>query len=176
MHEVSGSKVYRLFYPSVPVIVAARSEESVSGMAVVSIISVSNEPPRVAFSSSRSHHTYELVARSRSFSVSWLDSRFVNNVQSLGTSSGAGIPDKLRSAGLSHTAGKVLDVPVINGAAAVLECSVAEIRPLGDHDLIVGDVRAARAEEDFREYWTLEGYHPILYAGMAEGLFSVYRG
>src|SRR2546426_4556563 len=126
MHEVSGSKVYRLFYPAVPVIVAARSEESVSGMAVVTIISVSNEPPRIAFSSSRSHHTYELVARSRSFSVSWLDSRFVKNVEKLGVSSGADVPDKLRSAGLSHTQGRVVDAPVINEAKATLECSVIE--------------------------------------------------
>ena len=176
MHEVSGSKVYRLFYPSVPVIVAARSVGIVSAMAVVSMLSVSNEPARVAFSSSRSHHTYSVLARARSFSVSWLDSRFLKNVERLGTSSGAGDPDKLRSAGLSHSTGRTIDVPVIDEAAAVLECSIAEIIPLGDHDLVVGDVRAARADEDFHEYWMFGAYHPILYAGLADGLLSIYRG
>ncbi len=175
MHEVAGSKVYRLFYPSVPVIVAARFDGRISAMPVVSILSVSSSPPRVAFSSSTSHRTYEAIVRSKSFSAVWLDTKFIKSVENLGTSSSGTAPDKLGSAGLTHHGGRVLDVPVIDGASAVLECSVSEVRTLGDHDLVVGEVMVAYAEEDFADYWAFKGYSPILYSGMVDG-FRVYRG
>ena len=172
MHDIDGSKVYRLFYPSVPVIMAARFEGKVSAMPVVSVMSVSNSPPRICFSSSPLHRTYEAIVRSKSFSASWLDRKFVKSVEKLGTSS-ATAADKLSSAGLSHHGGKFLDVPVLDSASAVLECSVMEVRALGDHDLVVGEVRGAYAEGDFDDYWAFSEYHPILYAGMADR-FRVY--
>ena len=145
MHDVVGSKVYRLFYPSVPVIVAARFDGRIFAMPVVSILSVSNTPPRIGFSSSPSHRTYEAVVGSKAFSAVWLDNKFVKSVEILGTSSGASATDKLSSAGLSHHGGRFLDVPVLDNASAVLECSVIEVRTLGDHDLVIGEVRGSYA-------------------------------
>ncbi len=175
MHEVDGSKVYRLFYPSVPVVVATRAAGRVSGMPVVSILSGSNSPPRIAFSSTPTHDTHRMIVEAGAFSVAWLDETQVRSLELLGTSSGAGVADKLASSGLEHRRGTTLDVPVIEGASAALECSVSEVRPLGDHELIVGDVRRAFAKEDFGEYWEFDEYRPILYCGMGGG-FQLYRG
>ncbi len=175
MNEVVGENVYRLFYPSVPAIVAAYREGLVAAMPVVSILSVSNKPPRVAFSSLPTHRTYRTVIESGSFSVSWLDSRFVKSIEMLGASSREDTADKLRSAGLSHHRGGALDVPVIGEASAVLECAVAGVHHLGDHDLVVGDVKRAYAAEDFGDYWSYHGYRPIMYAGSPDS-FRVYRG
>ncbi len=175
MNQIVGERVYRLFYPSVPAIVGAYREGIVAAMPVVSILSVSNKPPRIAFSSLPIHRTYRTVIESGSFSVSWLDSKFVKSVEMLGARSRGDTVDKLLSAGLSHYRGAVLDVPVIGEASAVLECTVAGVHHLGDHDLVVGDVRAAYAGEDFGDYWSYHDYRPILYAGSPDS-FRVYRG
>ncbi len=73
MRDIGTDIVYRLLYPSVPVVVAAHHEGRVAAMPVVSVMSVSNIPPRVAFASSPSHNTYKTVIASRWFSLCWLD-------------------------------------------------------------------------------------------------------
>lgn len=165
MKDVEPGKVYRLFYPSVPVIVASRLGEVVSAMPVVSILSLSNSPAMVGFSSSPTHATYRTTVSSRAFSVSWMGREHTRSVELLGGRTGEGVRDKLGSAGLRHRGGRVLDVPVPEAAAASLECSLVETRGFGDHHLLVGEVKAAYATGDFSEYWQFRDYHPILYAG-----------
>jgi flavin reductase (DIM6/NTAB) family NADH-FMN oxidoreductase RutF len=165
MNDVDYSKVYRLFYPAVPVVVASSFRDTVSAMAVVTAVSVSDVPPRVGFASLRTHSTYKTIESSRSFSMSWLDRSLAREVELLGSKREEGVKDKLASAGLKHRRGRVLDVPVIDAAAATLECSVVKVESLGDHDFIVGEVKASYSESDFSEYWQFRRYRPILYIG-----------
>jgi flavin reductase (DIM6/NTAB) family NADH-FMN oxidoreductase RutF len=174
MKNVDLSKVYRLFYPNVPVIVAASYDNIVSAMPVVSLVSLSNKPSRVGFSSFTTHSTYKTILSAHSFSISWLDKRFVNAVELLGLPRVTSVNDKLAFAGFEHHKGRTLDVPVIDSASAVLECSLLNTYNFGDHDLIIGDVKAAYASEDFSEYWQFKDYHPILYIGSAYG-FRVFE-
>jgi flavin reductase (DIM6/NTAB) family NADH-FMN oxidoreductase RutF len=103
-----------------------------------------------------------------------VDASFVRSLEVLGTTSHS-LPDKLMAAGLKHSPGRKLDVPIVEGAAASLECSLDARQPLGDHELLIGRVHEARASEDFREYWTFESYRPVLYAGTQDGSFQTYR-
>jgi flavin reductase (DIM6/NTAB) family NADH-FMN oxidoreductase RutF len=105
----------------------------------------------------------------QAFSLSWIDSKFAKAVESLGTRSAATFRDKLAAGGLTHKWGVILRVPVVVEASAVLECSLAEIHKLGDHDLLVGDIRNAYASSDFSEYWKFKQYHPMLYVGSERG-------
>jgi len=166
MRAVAPSKAYRLLYPAVPVVVAATCEAKVSAMPAVSIISLSNEPAMIGISSSPSHDTYGTIVRARCFSVSWLDERHVRAVEGLGSSSGAGVRDKLRAAGLHYRLRGTLAVPIVREASAYISCTLARVERFGDHELIVGGVRDARAIEDFGDYWAFRLYHPILYSGM----------
>ena len=170
MNDFDYSKAYRLFYPAVPVVVASSYRGIVSAMAVVTAVSVSNVPPRVGFASLPTHSTYRTIASSHSFSMSWLDRRLAREVELLGSKRGKGVADKLRSVGLKHSKGRVLDVPIVDGAAATLECSVVKVQTLGDHDFIVGEVKAAYAEPDFSGYWQFKRYRPILYVGSPDRL------
>jgi flavin reductase (DIM6/NTAB) family NADH-FMN oxidoreductase RutF len=153
----------------------AHHEGKVAAMPVVSVMSVSNDPPRVAFASSPSHYTYKIVVASGWFSLCWLDSSLAGCVEQLGTKGGEGVPDKLLSVGLSHHLGHTMKVPVIDSASAVMECYVSGAEKLGDHYLVLGDVKAVYAVEDFTDYWTFKGYHPILYAGLSP-TFTLYHG
>jgi flavin reductase (DIM6/NTAB) family NADH-FMN oxidoreductase RutF len=166
MKKVAASKAYRLFYPAIPVVVAASYRGKTSAMPAVSIISLSNKPALIGISSSPSHATYGTIVKAKSMSVSWLDRRYAQTVEALGTKSGTEIPDKLGAAGLHHELKGSPEVPVIREASAYLACALAGVQRFGDHHLIVAEVKEARASEDFSDYWAFKVYHPILYSGL----------
>lgn len=167
MKSVDPSEVYRLLYPSVPAVVAAEHSEKLSAMPVVSVISVSDDPALVGFSASPSHDTYRTASRARRFSLSWLGEEHRQAVETLGTTSGRSVTDKLASCGLGHRKEGVPAVPVVAGAVAYVVCGVVEERKYGDHVFVVGKVEQARASSDFNGYWSFRDYRPILYAGIA---------
>lgn len=167
MKRVPTSKVYRLLYPAVPAVVAATFGGTTSAMPAVSVISLSNDPALIGISSSPSHATYRTIVKAKRLSVSWLDSRYGEAVVKLGSASGNGIRDKLRAGGLHYSLKGAPQVPVIREASAYVSCTLAGVHRIGDHNLLVAQVREARAIEDFDEYWTFKLYHPILYTGTA---------
>jgi flavin reductase (DIM6/NTAB) family NADH-FMN oxidoreductase RutF len=173
MRKVSPSQVYRLFYPSVPAILAATLSGKTYAMPVVSVISLSNDPTLIGISSSPSHATFHAVLEAKCFSVSWLDKRYRRAIEQLGTSSGREVADKLAASGLHHRAASSPRVPVITEASAYLTCSVEFVQRYGDHELLVGRVEEARADADFEEYWTFKNYRPILYTGLGKRSFGV---
>ena len=170
LKAVDKGKAYRLFYPAVPAVLSASHGRTVSAMPVVSLISLSETPPLVGVSSSPSHFTHRVVLASRKFSLCWLDRKDVRGVGVLASNSGKEGEDKLKSAGLKHRRGRKLDVPVLASAVATLECSLTKSVRFGDHDLLVGEVQAAYAVEDFQQYWSFERYRPIFYTGWRGGL------
>lgn len=175
MKDIDPSKVHRLFYPDVPAVMCSSYGGRVSAMPVVSYSSLSEDPPLIGVSCSPRGFTCGLALKSGRFSLCWLDRRFTDAFGKLATTSGRDSADKLASAGLKHSRGKALDVPVVSQAVAVLECSVASRARFGDHVLLVGSVKAAYASSDFRDYWRFKAYRPILYTGWQGGL-SVYQG
>jgi len=174
MNPVDPSKVYRLLYPAVPAIISCNDRGLVYAMPVVSVISLSNSPPLIGVSSSPTHSTHQAIVAAGCFSLSWVGASLIRSLEVLGTTPHSAA-DKLQSAGLRHTHGKTVDVPIIEGAVASVECSLYERRSLGDHELLVGKVQDARASEDFQEYWRFQTYSPVLYSGMKEGSFRTYR-
>jgi len=111
------------------------------------------------------HRTYRLIVASQRFAVCWLSYDDLQAAMTLGESSGQESGNKLATAGLSHHRGTVLDVPIPERAYGWLECSVVWSRQTGDHEFFVADVKAAYADEDFRDYWSFERYRPIVYVG-----------
>jgi len=173
LNKVDPSRVYRLFYPAVPAVVSCNDRGLVYSMPVVSIIPLSNDPAIIGFASSPQHATHVAISQVRSFSVCWLDSSKVEAVKVLG-STGHTAPDKLKAAGLPHSRGKTLDVPIVEGSAAALECTLYHRQVIGDHELVIGKVQAAWAIDDFQEYWKFERYRPLLYTGLQGGALGTH--
>jgi flavin reductase (DIM6/NTAB) family NADH-FMN oxidoreductase RutF len=173
MNPVDLTKIYRLLYPAVPAILSCNDRGLIYAMPVVSMVSLSNDPPLIGVSSSPEHSTHKAIVSVRCFSLSWVDASLFRSLEVLGTTPHGGV-DKLQSAGLKHTKGKVLDVPIVEGAAAALECTLYARQVLGDHELLVGKVQDARASEDFQGFWRFQTYNPVLYAGTQEGSFRTY--
>lgn len=175
MLKVDPSLIHRLFYPQVPLVMAAMSGGRVSAMPVVSYASVSDSPPLVAVACNPGGFTCKLALKAGSFSLSVLGRNRADVVSHLATTSGSKVKDKLADSGLKHAEGKKLKVPVLEDAVATLECRLISKRRLGDHLLLVGRVEEAHAGDAFKEFWDFSRYRPLLYAGWRGGL-TTYPG
>ena len=175
LKEVDPTKVHRFFYPSVPAVLCAAHNGRVSAMPVTSCIPLSEIPPVVGVSCNPQAFTFLLASRSRLFSLCILDRSRASAIEFLATHSGRVSLDKLADAGLGWVRGASLDVPVIKGSQAVLECSLVSKRRFGDHLLVVGKVEGASASADFKDYWQFKTYHPVLYTGW-QGRMTTYTG
>jgi flavin reductase (DIM6/NTAB) family NADH-FMN oxidoreductase RutF len=142
-------------------------------MPVVSYASVSESPPLVAVACNPRSFTCKLAVNASSFSLCILNRNHADAVAKLATTSGSRVKDKLLDAGLKHKPGSKLNVPVIKGADATLECRLKDQWLLGDHTLLVGLVEAASASQAFKDFWDFEKYHPLLYTGWREGLTTM---
>lgn len=173
--EVNPSLIHRLFYPQVPLVMSARYRGRVSAMPVVSYASASDKPPAVVVSCNPGGFTCKLAQKAGSFSLSILDRGSIGAFARLASVSGMKVKDKLADAGLRHKQGKALNVPVIDRALATLECQLTGTRTIGDHIMLIGEVRAAYAASAFNDFWDYSQYKPLLYAGWRDGM-TTYPG
>ncbi len=110
-----------------------------------------------------------IIRNSKSFSVNWMDSRYVTSVDFLGFQREGNPEDKIRAAGLNWLPGNKTSAPIVSEAAAALECKLSRILHLGDNDLVVGNVVSTRISRDFSEYWRFKTYKPLIYFGAVTG-------
>lgn len=168
--------IHRLFYPQVPAVLSARHRGRVSAMPVVSYVSVSDEPPLVGVGCNPSTFTCQLALKSKAFSLSLLGSAHFRSVEELASMHGTAVKDKLHAVGLEHRRGTKLAVPLIEEAEATLECKLKRSLNLGDHVMLIGEVKAAYATGAFTDFWDFGRYSPILYAGWREGMTTYSAG
>jgi flavin reductase (DIM6/NTAB) family NADH-FMN oxidoreductase RutF len=168
--------IHRLFYPQVPLVLCARAEERVSAMLVVSYASASEKPPFVAVSCSPLAFTCKLALKAGAFSLCALDRKELGSVELLASISGEKVKDKLEAAGIPYALGEALHTPIIASSVASLECSIESKRKLGDHVLIIGEVKGCDAAEGFSDFWDFAKYRPILYTGWKNGMSTYAEG
>lgn len=166
LKKVRRDLVHRIFYPVVPIIVTSQSRKRIGGMAAVSCMPISVNPPLVGISISPKNRTHGLVKTSGCFALNWLDAQDIAKVAYCGFVSGSGIKDKISASGFHTRPGKELSLPIISEAHATAECRVVDRFVLGDHDLFIGEVVVAYATDDFDQYWLFKEYSPILYIGL----------
>jgi flavin reductase (DIM6/NTAB) family NADH-FMN oxidoreductase RutF len=163
--DVEPAKIHRLFYPQVPVVLTAEFQGHIGGMPAIWCMPLSFNPPLVGVAIAPEHATYEMLIGAQAFAINWLNFSFAKQVGELGEESAKGVRDKLSTVGLSFVKGSLTGQPMIRDAEGVLECRLHERHRIGTHELIVGEVVAASATENFTEYWDFSKYKPILYAG-----------
>jgi 3-hydroxy-9,10-secoandrosta-1,3,5(10)-triene-9,17-dione monooxygenase reductase component len=128
------------FATGVTVVTAPES----AGATVNSFTSVSLDPPLVAFCLRCGSRTGDSVRRHRRFAVSILSHAQRDVCQCFART------DRDR-APVDRQLVDVAGVPVVRDALAYLTCTLTSMQRHGDHDMVVGQVRAAqatRAEEE----------------------------
>ncbi len=179
--EVDPAKIHRIFYPQVPVVVTVEFEGRIGGMTAIWCMPLSFNPPMIGVAIAPEHETYRMIMGAGAFGMNWLDFSYAEKVGEIGETSAKEYRNKLSAVGFTTIKGKKTSQPLIQEASAVLECKLRERHRTGTHELVVGEVAAASADDAFDDYWDFSRYNPLLYAGTVNGkgkswLFKSGRG
>lgn len=123
----------------VVVVTGIDAEGRPQGITIGSFVSISLDPPLAGFFIGRSSRTWPLIAATGKFAANVLAAsqgdlcwRFAKDI-----AEGSRFSDLVTSKSSNGS-------PVLPGVVAVVDCAVSEVRPVGDHDLVVGSVTDLR--------------------------------
>lgn len=143
MKHVSVSEAMSRKFPEWIVMVLSVDPQGVpnimpAGWAMV----CSGDPKYVAVSIAYERYTYDCIHQSGDFVFAWAGKGQEQLVADTGSTSGANI-DKFSEFSIPHAEAAEVNVPLLEGAAANLECHVVHEYASGDHAIFVGEVVAA---------------------------------
>lgn len=143
--------------PAGVVVVSARTGNGYRGLTASSLVSISVDPPMVLVGLEREAATRAAIAEGKAFNVSvltrsqeFMADRFAGRAPAIDPR-WEDVPHRLSANG----------IPLIEGCAAWLECTLVEIHRAGDHDICIGEVIAASTGSGDplilwdRAFWTL---------------------
>jgi 3-hydroxy-9,10-secoandrosta-1,3,5(10)-triene-9,17-dione monooxygenase reductase component len=123
------------------VVVTAQASDGPVGMTCQTFSSVSLDPPLVSFIPARTSRSWPLMRDAGHFCVNVL-AVGQEDLAAVFASKGA---DKF--AGVSWRASET-GAPVLDGSLAYVDCTIEAVHPAGDHDIVIGRVRALSACAD----------------------------
>lgn len=135
--------------------VTSKSDEDVNAMVANWISQVSFEPRMVALGLQKSSFTHGVIESGGVFAINIFLKDDSKKMMSF-TKSRAKRPDKMATAKYSEA--PETGCPILDGAAAYLECKVSQIIDIGgDHDIVIGEPVGAGVlkEGDYSESLTL---------------------
>jgi flavin reductase (DIM6/NTAB) family NADH-FMN oxidoreductase RutF len=165
LRRIDLAEAERLLYPVIPAFVTSEFNGRVGGMLAAWWTQLSFKPFLVGVAIAPERFTYKLVRSSKIFALNLLDFKYVDRTPLLGDVSERFYPGKLKAAGFTIVKGDVLGAPIVLEATAALELTLMDIIKTGDHDLFIGEVKAAYAREEFKGLWDLRLYKPLMYLG-----------
>ncbi len=142
-------KAYRLLNLGATVLVSTAHGAEKNVMAASWNSGLDFTPAKVMVVIDKSTWTRELVEASGVFALNVPARRLERETRLVGSLSGRDVPsrDKFAAAGLRHFRGALLDVPLVGGCVAWLECRwIREPHNEQAHDLFIGEAVAAWAD------------------------------
>jgi flavin reductase (DIM6/NTAB) family NADH-FMN oxidoreductase RutF len=121
--------------------ITSKAGDDVNAMVANWITQSSFEPRQIALGLQKTCYTHGLVEQGRVFAVNIFRSEDADHIKPF-TKGRAKNPDKMKEANFERA--QETGCPVLEGAAAVIECKVVDIVDSGgDHDIVVGEVVGA---------------------------------
>ncbi|MBL8521316.1 MAG: flavin reductase family protein [Betaproteobacteria bacterium] len=159
-------KAYRLLNHGPTVLVSSAYAGHANVMAAAWNAGLDFTPAKVMVVIDKGTWTRELVEASGRFALNVPARQIARQTRAVGTTSGRDAPgnDKYAQYGLSHFRGAVLDLPLVAGCVAWLECRVIpEPHNERAHDLFIGEAIAAWADPRvFSDgHWHFEGHDDL---------------
>lgn len=146
----------RLLEPGPVVLVTSMFKGQPNLMAAAWIRAVSADPTLLGVSIQPSRLTHRFISETDQFGISIPTADLLAAVHFAGTTSGRD-GDKFAGAGLEPVEAGEIEVPLVKGAVAQIECVLEDRVTVGDHDLFVGRVLVASASPDgFNGRWQPE--------------------
>ena len=125
-------------------VIGVRGEGKLNAFTATWVSQVSFEPPLVMIAVRKSSISHQMIEQSRVFVVNLLASGQKMLAQHFLKPAHLG-GDKLQ--GIPHRPG-VTGAPILEEAAAYVECRVREIHPGGDHSIVIGEVIEVGVHQD----------------------------
>ena len=140
-----------LLNPAPAVLVSCAERDNPDNRNMVTVAwagTVNSDPPMVSVSLRKERYSHGLILGSGEFVVNLVDEAMCRAVDFCGVRSGRDT-DKSRETGLKYIPAENLRVaPAVDGAPVCLSCRVAQVIPLGSHDMFLAEVAAVRVRED----------------------------
>ena len=134
--------------------------DAVIGLTVSSFVTLSFDPPLVMFAIQHDTAAYASIVTSKSFGVSLLGADQVDIARQFASR------ERERARTSAFSAGPWLQVPLVPGSLAQVECRTSEILMGGDHAIVVGLVEGASTRDG----------QPLLYFARQYGAFTPLAG
>ncbi len=147
---------YRVFHPRPAYLIVSGRDDDVNIMAASWVMPISEEPWTLGLALDRETYTYQLVKKYGEFTVNVVTDEEVDLVYYVGHVSKYEV-DKIKERNIPLSPSKHIKTPYYSRAIGYAECKVAKMIPVGEVDLVIGEVQAVYAKKEFftRYGWDL---------------------
>ncbi len=165
----------RLLEPSPVVLLTSMFRSHPNVMTAAWMSPLGFDPPLITIAIHPGRLTHELVSKSEMFGLSIPTMDLIKAVHQCGVLSGNEL-DKFDATGLTPIDPLEIDAPRILECVAHIECGVIERISLADHDLVVGQILTADADDNyFTDRWIGETELPLVHHIAAEHYAGMTR-
>ncbi len=177
MHkELPPGYMDRIAYPVIPAFIVAGTKERVGGMLAAWWTQLSFNPFLMGVAVAPERYTYRLLIEAGKFSLNVVDFKYVDVMPYIGDVSERFLKNKISKAGFKVEWDEEFGIPYIGEARGYMLLKLIDRRKYGDHDLFVGEVLKAYADETFVDgRWDLSRYKPLMYMGRTKRPAKVKR-
>lgn len=164
--SVPLGKAHHLLHPYNACLVSCKGKDGRNNvMAAAWIVPISVKPPLIGVSIRPERHSHSLIVESGEFVVNVPTLNMARQVLFCGRKTGRD-HDKMKEASLSCLRARKVSAPAIRECVAHLECRLARVVEVGDHNLIIGEVVSAYALKGcFDEVYDITVFRPCLHIG-----------
>ena len=139
-------KAGALTSPLPPVIVTVGNMEESNLLTVAWTGILATQPPKTYISVRPSRHSYGILKQTGEFVINLPPARLARTVDYVGIYTGAKV-NKIEKCSLALTESEAVSTPTLTDCPVALECRVAEVIPMGSHDVFVADIVSVSADE-----------------------------
>lgn len=133
----------------VPVVMVSCGGQTESNITTIAWTGVLNsEPPLVYISVRPTRYSYHIIKETEEFVLNIPDEKLVWETDFCGTKSGKEM-DKFEEASLSKEQSKIVKCPSIQECPISIECKLKEVRHLGTHDMLIGEVVCINCKKEY---------------------------
>lgn len=164
--EVPLSKANRLINSGQVILVSSAYKDKSNIITLAWNMPLSGKPPLLGISIAKTHLSSELIEKAEEFIVNVPSLELLDKLVYCGTHSGRDV-DKFNQTGLTaEKANRLKLTPLVAECIGHLECYLRDIKEVGDHNLFLGEVIHASAEEDlFLDVWQVDKVKLIYHLG-----------
>lgn len=165
--KVSNEKASRLLNCGMTVLVTAAYKDKTTITPCAWHMPLSRKPSSLGIALAKTHFSSEAIQKSQEFIVNIPDWTLLDKLLVCGSVSGRE-SDKFKTAQLTQKPAVVLTkTPIIEECIGHIECSLFDVKEVGDHFLFLGEVVYTQADEQLfaNDFWNTDKVDFIFHLG-----------